>query len=169
MTTTRTYATMGGDLGSVQVLNRMRRLVNAALVDPVVVGQAKRIALTCPPANEGCIAGALRDWLDERFRFVRDPRGVELLHEPRLMVQTIARTGTFAGDCDDAAVLGAALGKAVGLRARFWAVGFKRGGPLVHVIADVRTPRGWADLDVTRPSQFVGRVPVFARVVTVGV
>ncbi len=167
--TVRTFGLFGGDLGAWQTLHRMRSLINAALVDPLVVGAAKDVAMTCPPADEECIARALREWLAGRFQFVRDPLGVELLHTPRLMVQTIATRGVFAGDCDDAAILGAALGKAVGLRARLRAIGFRRGGPLVHVIADVRTPRGWADLDVTRPAQFAGRLPSIARVVTVGV
>jgi hypothetical protein len=34
------------------------------------------------------------------------------------------------------------------------------------VIADLATPRGWLDLDVTKPDQFVGRVPIIARTVT---
>lgn len=167
--TVRTFGLAGGDLGAMQTLRRMRGLVNDALVDPLVVSVAKNAVATCPPVAEVCMAAAVRRYLVERFRFVRDPLGVELLHEPRLMLQTIARQGFFQGDCDDAATLGAALAKAVGLTVRFRAIGFRRGGPLAHVITDVRTPRGWADLDVTKPAQFLGRLPPIARAVTVGV
>ena len=85
------------------------------------------------------------------------------------MLEAVQARGLFRGDCDDAAVLGAAHAKAVGLTARFRALGFRgKGGPLSHVIADVRTPRGWVQFDVTRPAQFA-RLPSVSRVVTVEV
>lgn len=159
----------GGDVGSMQTLGFMRTLVNKSLVDPHVVAAAKDAVADCPQGDHECNALAVERWLAEHFHFVRDPRGVELLHEPTYMVQVVARRGLFAGDCDDAAVLGAALGKSVGLRARFRAIGFRRSGPLAHVIADVRTPRGWLPLDVTKPAQFEGVLPPVARSLTVEV
>lgn len=168
-TTVRQYVIAGGDVGSMQTLGRMRTLVNRALVDPRVIAAAKDVIGECPPGDQWCQGVTILRWLEEHFQFVRDPRGVELLHEPRLMLQVVAGRGFFAGDCDDAAVLGAALAKGVGLRARFRGVGFRRSGPLVHVIADVRTPRGWLPLDVTKPAQFAGSLPPVARSITVEV
>lgn len=141
----------------------MRGLVNVSLTDPLVVNTAKEVVAYCPPGDRECQAMAIGRWLGERFRFVRDPLGVELLHEPRYMLQVVGQRAVFSGDCDDAAILGAALAKAVGLRSRFRAIGFQPGGPLVHVIADVRTPRGWVQLDVTRPAQFANGAPRIAR------
>ncbi len=168
MTTVREVFISGGDFGARQTLAKMRSLVNRALVDPLTVNTAKQVIAYCPPGDAECAALAVGRWLGDHFQFVRDPVGVELLHEPRYMLQVIATHAFFSGDCDDAAILGAALAKAVGLRARFRAIGFRRGGLLSHVIADVRTPRGWVQLDVTRPAQFA-RLPRISRVVTVEV
>jgi hypothetical protein len=156
------FTIAGGDFGSRQTLAKMRTLVNAALAQPLVVNTAKEIVKLCPPGAFECQALAIGRWLADHFLFIRDPLGVELLHEPRYMLQVIDTRAFFQGDCDDAAVLGAALAKAVGLRARFRAIGFRRGGLLSHVIADVRTPSGWVQYDVTRPAQFT-RLPQVAR------
>lgn len=85
------------------------------------------------------------------WRFVRDPAGVELVHRPERLLDLWRAKGHIPGDCDDAAVLGAALGKSIGLPARFVVLGFY--GPTMpfsHVYAELQTPQGWADLDVTR-------------------
>lgn len=102
----------------------------------------------------------LRDWLARRFVFLPDPVGVgvfgepgqdvELVRDPVWQVSQIDRYGTVAGDCDDAATLGAALGLAAGLPMRFQVVGFVTDGPFSHVWVDALTTRGWLNLDVTR-------------------
>jgi transglutaminase-like putative cysteine protease len=64
----------------------------------------------------------------------------------------IAAQGYARGDCDDVAILGAALGKAAGFPARFVLLGF--GGPMApyqHVFTEIGTRQGWMNLDVTRP------------------
>lgn len=100
-----------------------------------------------------------------RFRFLRDPAGVELVHHPRVLLDRLRKEGYVQGDCDDAAILGAALGKVIGLPARFVVVGFRGPrGPLTHVYAEVSDGSRWVDLDVTAPAQgFV--VPPTRRVI----
>lgn len=99
---------------------------------------------------------AIRQWLVRRFRFVRDPRGVELLKSPAVMLEEWAQHGEVSGDCDDAAILGASVALASGYRVRWVVLGFIRGGPLAHVYAEAWDRRAlrWQDFDVTRPAQF---------------
>lgn len=150
-----------GDYGSAQTLERMRDLVRQSLSVPLVVETANGIAAMVPPRDYLGIARAIRAWLSRYFRFVRDPVGVELLRDPEYQLRQWMTYGYITGDCDDAAILGAALGKAVGIGARFVAVGFREGGPLTHVFAVLT---GGADggigslgpgveLDITRPQQ----------------
>lgn len=127
----------------------MRELVVAAAVDPRV-----RAAAAEAIAGNGCRACGIRRWLGNRFRFLRDPEGVELLRTPDALLDDIARGGYTSGDCDDAAVLGAALGRAAGLPARFVVFGWAGSeGPFTHVFAELGAGPGsrWIDLDVTRP------------------
>lgn len=163
-----------GDYGSQQTLQKMRSLVNASLSVPVVVETANSIAATVPPRDYLALAHAIRAWLQRNFHFVRDPVGVELLRDPVYQIRQWTTNGYISGDCDDAAVLGAALGKANGIGARFVAVGFAPGGPLLHVYTILTGRRDGGigslgpgvDLDVTRPSVTNARV---ARSVSVTV
>lgn len=155
-----------GDYGAAQTLDRMASLANRALTVPLVVETANGIAATVAARDYAGIAQNIRAWLQRHFRFVRDPLGVELLRDPEYQLRQWMAQGFITGDCDDVAVLGAALGKAVGIGARFVAVGFTPGGPLLHVYT-VLTGRvdggigslgAGVNLDVTRPAQTRARV-----------
>jgi len=145
-----------GDFGTMQTVQRMRRIVNDATGDPLVRSVASRIAIAHSSKFGLLQARGIRAYLDERTVFLRDPAGRELLHTPALLLQTILREGYVAVDCDDVAMLGAALGKAVGLRARFIVVGFSSPtAPFRHIWTELSDPAvtQWVELDVTRPAQ----------------
>lgn len=147
-----TSINLGGDMGTAQTVAKMRQLVNRSLVDPVVIQTARGIVAGCFPRDTDCHGQAIKGFMSEHFQFVNDPRGVELLVPPRPMLDTIAKRYLVTGDCDEAAILGAALGKAVGLRARFVLLGFSgRGGAFAHIYTILRARSGWVSLDVTRP------------------
>jgi transglutaminase-like putative cysteine protease len=123
----------------------------------VVRTRARDLALGGP--------AAIRQWLNRRFRFVRDPQGVELLKSPEVMLQESDLQGEAAGDCDDAAILGASVALASGYRVRWVVLGFQRGGPYGHVYAEANDGHGWQDFDVTRPAQFPPGLKAHRRLV----
>ena len=88
-----------------------------------------------------------------RFRFRRDPWRLEWVMAPAAQLAYVKAQGCVEGDCDDAAVLAAALGEALGFPARFAVLGFLgRRGPISHVFTELEVPgAGWYELDVTRP------------------
>lgn len=97
---------------------------------------------------------AIRQWLRSHIRFLADPDTTELLHDPVLLVRWINEQGMIGVDCDDVAILGAALGKAVGLPARFVIVGFfDERAPFTHVWAELFDGADWRELDTTRTQQ----------------
>jgi transglutaminase-like putative cysteine protease len=86
------------------------------------------------------------------WRFVRDPSGIELITAPKRLLDEFRATGYISGDCDDAAILGSALAKAIGLPARFVVFGFlTTTAPFSHVYNEVWTGKFWMEYDVTRP------------------
>lgn len=99
-------------------------------------------------------AALIRRFLDEHVSFLRDPRGIELLTAPATQLTTIRTLGSASGDCDDVAVLGAALGLAVGLRARFVVVGRQQFEHVFTVLGDP-SGRSWWEVDTTRPFQSI--------------
>ena len=148
-TTSRRIA--GGDLGTLQTLQVMRGAVNRGVRHPLTMRLASLIVsgvLHSRPAQ----AAAIRGWLDINVAFQPDPYGIEAIREVPEMLDDISALGVAQVDCDDAAILGAALGKAVGLKPRFTVLGFAgRGAPFRHVFAELDTGEGWQELDVTRP------------------
>ena len=95
-----------------------------------------------------------KDWLNEikivhefvrdNIRYVRDIVGRET-------VQTPENTLRFGyGDCDDKALLTAALLEAIGHPARFIAVG-RRPGDFEHVLVQTKIRDKWVSVETTEP------------------
>ena len=140
-----------GFIGSMQTLGQMRALVNRSLSDPFIIETARSIIRDLPPRDYNAHARAIREYLAEHLQFAQDPRGQETLATPRYLLTKITNSYVVQGDCDDAAVLGAALAKAVGLRARFIILAFyDQRAPFTHVYTVVKGRTGWLDLDTTR-------------------
>lgn len=86
------------------------------------------------------------------IRYVRDTDGVELLHDPVTLLQT------GAGDCDDKAILLAALLGSIGHQTRFVAVSFEP-NIFCHVWLQDCLDGKWVDLEPTEPIPFGQSVP----------
>lgn len=148
----------------------MAKLVRDDAVLPIVRAMASEVVAGAARSNPVSVCEAIRAWCAGAVRFVHDPVGLELVHSPEALIRLYAKQGFIAGDCDDAAVLAAGLGRAVGCAARFVAVSFLD-SPLVyrHVWAEIAPPTGpveWIECDVTRqfqefPSRAIGRVLVW--------
>lgn len=135
-------------------LRRMRQRVRSCLSQSVASVQiANRVIAAVPQHDTVAQITAIRNWLDSVFRYVNDPVGVELLRDPAQQLTEIARQGYTQGDCDEAAMLFAALGEANGISARFRALAFYRDdAPYTHVVADLLGPDGWYPGDITKPA-----------------
>jgi hypothetical protein len=144
-----------GDAGTLQTLELMGRLARAGAVRPAVRSVSTAIAHGTGTDAARQIA-IIRKWLRRNVAFIRDPLPAELLHEPEAMLLELGRNRRLAVDCDDVAILAAALGMSIGLRARFVAVGHSGGWD--HVFAELSDPDvdDWRELDITRPFQGIG-------------
>jgi hypothetical protein len=142
------------DIGTFFTIAAMRAMVYAEFLTPAVRLTASEIVAGISGKDGLEQAHAIRGWIDSHTEFLRDPDGVEMLHGPAWQVEQIRRNGVVRLDCDDVAMLSAALGKSIGLRARFVVLAF--GGAYRHVFTEL-SPRGgqpaWLDMDVTRDSQ----------------
>jgi transglutaminase-like putative cysteine protease len=142
------------DIGVWFTVATMRGMVYREFLSPTVRLTASNIVGGLGGKDGVEQASAIRDWLESHTEFLRDPDNVEMLHGPVWQLQQIHKRGVVRLDCDDVAMLAAALGKAIGLRARFVVLAFGGGG-YRHVFTEL-SPRGtpqWVDMDVTRESQ----------------
>lgn len=147
-----------GVAGTRATLDAMARLVRAAKLPPIfpiIRGIAVSIVQGLTHKDYAGHAEAVQEWVRGNIQFVRDVRGIEMLTPPAYLLRT------RAGDCDDQAMLVAALVESIGLPARLVA-----GGPdaqtFVHVWAEVNINGNWRAAETTEPYAF-GERPSFAR------
>jgi hypothetical protein len=77
---------------------------------------------------------AIGEFVKKHIRYVKDPVGTESLQAPDMMIRMMQDVGYSMGDCDDMALLTAALLMSVGIRPRFRAVRYKEGeGNFNHI------------------------------------
>ena len=88
------------------------------------------------------IAGALYKWMVRNINYVRDPWNIERIQSPDVTLRQ------KAGDCDDHAILGAALLQSLGIQTGFRIVS-RTGNNFDHIYAVYRSPQGWKSFDTT--------------------
>jgi transglutaminase-like putative cysteine protease len=147
-----------GHAGNLETPRIMARLAREAEGVPYVLARAQHIAGDAKSATAR--AHRIRRFLERRVRFHPDPLHFETVKEPEFQLREIDHAGYTSGDCDDIATLGAALGLALGLPARFRVMAFDSGSPYEHVTADLFDGSRWIDLDVSKEFQ---RVPADFR------
>lgn len=121
-----------GPDGIKDTLALMQSMVNRSFLNPLIRRLAADATQHCDPADKRCLSASLLAFVQRSMRYVRDPVGVEALHDPIAIAQEIVRGGKPFGDCDDFSLFLATLMKSVGLPAAFKAVGYN-GGQLSHV------------------------------------
>jgi predicted transglutaminase-like cysteine proteinase len=103
-------------------------------VHPLMIQMARDITGQWRAKNRFEEAKAIQSWINRRVRYVPDPHGAEMLSDPLTTIQK-------GGDCDDQAILAAALLQAIGHDARFAAVTWKGRDAASHAVVMDLTAR----------------------------
>lgn len=151
---TRWFALPEGDAQTVATVAHMRQLATLGAVDPTVRQQAAFL-VQGQGRDQWRFAQSLAGWVAQRTRFLYDPSVAEALVPAEITLALIAQQGVAQIDCDDVAILAAALGLSIGLRARFVVVSFLTpDAPYEHVWTELSDAAGvtWLPVDPTRPS-----------------
>lgn len=131
-----------GRAGVAYTLDAMKKLAALSKSNLTVRLIALRIISKLAQKNRIGEIEALHNFVRDNIRYVHDVRGVETLQAPEITLQV------KQGDCDDKALLLAALLESVGYKTRFRAVGFS-GENLTHVLTDVFRGGEWIPLETT--------------------
>jgi hypothetical protein len=121
--------------GNVQTIKFMKETARVRANDPLIRKLALNILLDYQVASNYYIdeSLAIGDFVKKKVRYVRDPIDVEYLQDPVDLVKQIPN-GTAQGDCDDMALLTAALLLSIGHNPCFRAVRYNQnGGPFNHI------------------------------------
>lgn len=152
VTTHEFHGIPGGAEGTRQTLRIMRELVRKWKVHPRLRQLAKAIVQSCQSKNNTCEIKRLHAYVSNKIRYVRDVQGVETVQDPEVTLRD------KAGDCDDQAVLIAALLCSIGHPVRFVAVGF-RPGQFAHVYTETPIGADWVAVETTEKGWPIGRKP----------
>jgi hypothetical protein len=88
------------------------------------------------------IANAIYKWITRNINYVRDPWNIERIQSPDVTIRQ------QAGDCDDHAILSAALLQSLGIQTGFRIVS-RSGHSYDHIYAVYHSPQGWKSFDTT--------------------
>jgi transglutaminase-like putative cysteine protease len=144
-----------GSVGTGLTLEKISQIVGFSLRRPVVrlVALSVLKRANVDGRNNVEVASAIFNFVKNKVRFVPDPVNVETLQCP----ETTLRLGY--GDCDDQALLIAALMASVGLSVRFRTVGVNSENHS-HIFTEVFL-NDWVSADPSECSQLGERVPLF--------
>ena len=130
----KVYGQLPGDSGVYQTVYMMKELVNANFLHPWIRERAaSRIGLC--NREPDCEDMQLLAHVISSMQYVRDPYGVEALHDPVRFVEERLRNGFRPfGDCDDMSIYLATLLKSVGHRPRFRILSRHDDGAFHHIL-----------------------------------
>lgn len=143
-----------------RTIGAMRAIVMHAIDASIVRGLSISLSPGEPDSNHS-YGRVLRiyNYLLRNIRFKPDPPGVELVRTPEQLISEISRMGFANGDCDDRAMLAAALLEALGIPAAFVVVGRAERGPFSHVLpAAMIRPDEWVPFD-SQERELIGDLP----------
>lgn len=152
-----------GVQGNLQTVEIMRRVARQRMTHPLVRQLALHILNEAGTdshfyADE---SKAIGDYVKTHVKYVKDPHGVEQLHDPILMIEKLFQ-GKARGDCDDMSLLIATLLLSIGHQPYFKMVRYKSSsGPYQHIyVVDYtrngRTPKKRIVLDAIMKDKPIG-------------
>jgi len=152
-----------GESGSPQrALRRQAEIALAATRQPILVQQAFALVQPCQSRDDECELQAIYDGVKANVRYVSDTRDVDRYVRPDRLLE-MCQQGACAGDCDDHAMLLAALAYAIGFRTGLRAYVPSDQNSELHVYAVAAFPKHEANrlvgLDTTVSTADVGWEP----------
>ena len=137
----------GGPPGTRRTLQLMADRVRAGRQNPAIRAQALALVSGLPQKDYINECRRIHAFVRDAVRYVRDPRGVETLHDAEYLLRQ------RQGDCDDKSILAAALLETIGHRTRLVAVGLDPKG-FCHVYPEVNVRGQWYPVETTEPWAF---------------
>jgi hypothetical protein len=135
-----------GAKGNEKTIEIMCEVAQARATDPVIRELALNIIRLSGTNSHNFIdeAKAVGEYVKQKVAYVRDPYGVEQLHDPLLMIDRI-RSGRGYGDCDDMSLLIATLLLSIGCQPFFRAIKYNINSPNYNHIYVVVYDNNWGN------------------------
>ena len=138
-----------GLAGTIATIDLMKQFVAESQQRPTTRLTALNILRTAgvDSKNEAAAAHALYSWIKKNISYIKDPIDVETVQAPEITLQN------HGGDCDDHAVLMAALAENIGIESKFSVIGNDENN-FSHVFPEIYINRKWTPADTTSAIPF---------------
>ena len=143
-----------GEDAANKTLELMSEIINKSFQNWRIRELAVNITKDLPARDEYNEVMSIYEWVRNNTRFVRDPRGTELLHSPLVALDKIAMGDKFSGDCDDLSILLASLIKSIGYPIALRIASYKEDKCFSHVYVLVKVKGQWISLDPILPQEY---------------
>lgn len=134
-----------GNQGTRETMQFMRALIREGRKHPSVRSQALSLVGHFPQKAYAKEIRAVFNFVQNNIRYVRDTRGVELLHQPDKLLEI------GQGDCDDKSILLCSMLEAIGHPTRLEAIAHTNPKSFGHVFCSTKLGNKWLPLDATEP------------------
>lgn len=155
----------GGTAGTAATIAEMQRLAREASTDPHWVSWCRTVVSDLPSKDYEAEARRIYDVVKKNVRYVLDPRGLELVQDPRYIMFVGG-----SGDCDEHSTLIASMALSLGHEAAFKTIAADPDRPeeFSHVYPLIGIQKGaetwWYAADTTQPGGYFGWEPPKAAV-----
>lgn len=132
-------------IGTRDTLDAMIVLTNRARTSMPVREAALRATRNTDGKNALDMARGVQAWVKGNIGYIPDPHDYEMLTDPEILLQA------GAGDCDDQAMLVAAMLASIGFKVRFVAIGTTMPDQFTHVFTQAHIGPDWLSVETTEP------------------
>ena len=137
-----------GTAGIVATLRVMVQWARMYSTDATIHNLASSIVANLQDKNYYDQAAAVQDFVKRQISYMRDTATAEALQTPIVTLQR------GMGDCDDQALLVAALLLAIGHPVRFFVIAQDYPGNYCHVLTQTKIGTGWYGVETTEDAPF---------------
>lgn len=139
------FSISSGNSGTRETMRFMRSLIRDGRKHPAVRAQTLALINNFPQKAYAQEIRAIFNFVQNNIRYVKDTRGVELLHQPdKLLI-------IGQGDCDDKTILLCSMLESIGHPTRLEAIAQKDKYNFGHVFCSTKLANRWLALDATEP------------------
>lgn len=150
-----------GDTAVVNTATKMKDIINSSAKNPYIRRWSEQILAKANVKAYDWIGeiNAIFTWVRDNIRYTHDPRGIEYLQTPPVLLQLIERGETPMGDCDDMTMLSLSLLKSIGYDVALKITSYRNDKTYQHVygLVSLKTPMtGWIPIDCIKPNKELG-------------
>ncbi len=155
------YYNRKGKKGIEDILKKMRELILETDIkdkDRIIKSTARKIIKNIDPKNWKGQLKAIFRWVKSNVKYVRDIHGIEELTRPDILLKSVLEGKEIhSSDCDDIAMLLAAMLRSIGFKVRLEAIALKS-NKYNHARVAVQNPdnKRWIVLEGTSKKARVG-------------